>query len=63
MSNNRGFKECRRWDFSGGSVMGLYASTARGTSLIPGQRINNTQAMWHSQKKEGRKGNLQNILH
>ena len=62
MSNNRGFKESSHWDFSGGSVMGLHASTARGTSLIPGQRANSTQAMWHSQKKEGRKGNLQNVL-
>ena len=52
MSNNRGFKESSHWDFSGGSVMGLHASTARGTSLIPGQRANNTQAMCHSQKKK-----------
>ena len=55
MSNNKGFKECSHWDFSGGSVMRLYASTAKGTGLIPGQRTNITQAMWHSQKKKERK--------
>lgn len=27
----------------------------KGTSLIPGQRTNITQAMWHSQKKKERK--------
>ena len=56
MSNNRGFKECRRWDFSGGSVMGLYASTARGTSLIPGQRSKIPHASrWQDQKNKLKK--------
>ena len=33
--------------------LGLYASTARGTGLIPGQGTKIPQATWHGQKKGG----------
>lgn len=39
------------WWFSDGTLR----FHCKGTSLIPGQRTNITQAMWHSQKKKERK--------
>ena len=38
-------------EFPGGPVVGLHASTAEDTGLIPGQGTRIPRAMWHGQKK------------
>ena len=38
--------------------LGLYASTAEGKGLIPGQRTKIPQAAWHGQKKPNKTGSV-----